>query len=351
MGNKLIDSTNFGFVEGATDADLVTLAGRMTAAEGDIDTLEQTTVPAIDTRLTAAEGDIDTLEQTTVPALATRMTTAEGNITDLQTRMTTAEGDIDAAEADIANLKPRMTVAEGDIDSLETRMTAAEGNITGLQGRMTTAEGRITTNASGISSLNTRMGSAESSITNLQSRMTTAESDIDAAELDIDDLQDRMSDAEKQLNDSKRVLLYSSGEAAFEINGYAQLNESAEHFNYTDCIVSIYYKTGNIITSIGEQTITLTRTQTQYVSIYPNSGNAIALEVTGTNTGNFVIYSGTVQVMPGSPDPDYTKIEFQSGKTVIEKLNASDTHTYYLAVRHVYGRGRIKDANGDPITF
>ena len=111
-------------------------------------------------RLTAAEGDIDSLES--------RMTTAEGDIVALDVRCTTLESEVSGATSDIDSLKTRMTTAEGDIDavegrcdSLESRMTTAEGDIDSLEGSVSSMSSSIQRNTNDITALDGRVTSLE----------------------------------------------------------------------------------------------------------------------------------------------------------------------------------------------
>lgn len=71
----------------------------------------QTTVTSQGVRLTAAEGDIDTLQdgvgdlQVDVVALQGDMTTVQGDVVALDTRVTTAEGEIDTLQTEVADLQ------------------------------------------------------------------------------------------------------------------------------------------------------------------------------------------------------------------------------------------------------
>lgn len=85
-------------------------------------------VTSLDGRLTTAEGEIDTLQS---------------NVTNLQGRMTTAEGEIDTLQSNVVSLDGRLDTAEPEIDTLQSQMSTANSNISNLQGRMTTAESDI----------------------------------------------------------------------------------------------------------------------------------------------------------------------------------------------------------------
>ena len=135
-----------------------------------IRTLSMSQVSALDTRVTAAEGEIDTL-QSDATALATRVTSAEGDIAQSQTdignlnvsiqglqdRTTTAESKIDTLQSDATALAGRVTAVEGDVTTLETDLTA-------VTTRVTTAEGEIDTLQTDVTALDTRLDSAEASI-------------------------------------------------------------------------------------------------------------------------------------------------------------------------------------------
>ena len=97
------------------------LGGRLTTAEGEIDTL-QSDVKGINTRLTTAEGEIDTLQN---------------DVKGINTRLKTAEGEIDALKTNVGKIGDRLTTAEGEIDTLQ-------GKVNGIDGRLTTAEDKIT---------------------------------------------------------------------------------------------------------------------------------------------------------------------------------------------------------------
>lgn len=81
-------------------------------------------VDAIDTRLTAAEGDIDTLEAADT-ALDTRLDTAESDIDALELADTALDGRLDTAEADIAALEAADTALDGRLDDVEADVALA----------------------------------------------------------------------------------------------------------------------------------------------------------------------------------------------------------------------------------
>ena len=120
-------------------------------------------VSGLDGRLTTAEGEINTL-QSDLSALDVRVGDAEGDISALDGRVTTAEGEIDGLQSDLSALDIRVSTAETDIDNLEGRMTTAEGDIDALEGRMSTAEGDIDA---------------------VEIRMTTAELEIDGIQAEL----------------------------------------------------------------------------------------------------------------------------------------------------------------------
>ena len=99
------------------DGDVTALAGRVTTAEGEIDTL-QSDATALAGRVTTAEGEIDTL-QSDATALAGRVTTAEGEIVTIKSDATALTGRVTAAETAATALAGRVTTAEGDIDALQ----------------------------------------------------------------------------------------------------------------------------------------------------------------------------------------------------------------------------------------
>lgn len=74
-----------------------------------------------------------------IQTIANRVTANEGNASALESRVTVAESDITALEA-------RADTSEGDITALEGRVTTAESDITALDGRVTTNEGAIAAN-------------------------------------------------------------------------------------------------------------------------------------------------------------------------------------------------------------
>ena len=296
MGNKLIDSTNFGFVEGATDADLVTLADRMTAAEQDIDTAEGN-ITDLQTRMTAAEGDIDT---------------AEGNITDLQTRMTAAEGDIDTAEGNITDLQTRMTAAEGDID-------AAEGNITNLQTRMTTAENDIDGVQADTADLKPRMTAVEAkaatnqaNITDLRTRMTTAETNIAT-------LQDKVEF--KALWNSSSILTR------------ATLWESSKHFREVIIGLKLTHQDNGETIEDGRIYQLAAINQYGFFAGACNIGGVVSLV-----SGKIVSYAADIN-LDYSNDDSYTVVDLTN--TSVQQ-DSSDSHVYTVSLCAVFGRERIQ---------
>ena len=104
---------------------LDSLDGRMTAAEGDIDSL-QAADTALDTRITAAEGDIDALEAIG----SVRYDTAQGSLTDAQKAQ--ARTNIGAADAaDVTALTTsKVSVAQGSANTGKSLVVGDDGNVT-----------------------------------------------------------------------------------------------------------------------------------------------------------------------------------------------------------------------------
>lgn len=123
------------------------LGGRLTQAESDL--------LAHDTRIGQNKSDLTTLNNTTLPALnteltnaKTRLTTAEGELSATKTRVTTAEGTLNTLEnttipalnTDLTGAKNRLTVTETEITGAKTRLTDAESDLTDAFGQIGTAQ-------------------------------------------------------------------------------------------------------------------------------------------------------------------------------------------------------------------
>lgn len=107
----------------AAQADLETLAGRVTTVEGDLNT-ETTGLKA---RMTAAEADIDALETKVGDEPVADQITAAIEALKIgdyakASELTTAIARIAQNETDIAALEGRMDTAEGEIDALQTEI-------------------------------------------------------------------------------------------------------------------------------------------------------------------------------------------------------------------------------------
>ena len=155
---------------------------RVTAAEGEIDTL-QSDATALAGRVTAVEGDVTTLE-TDLTAVTTRVTTAEGEIDTLQTDVTALDTRLDTAEASISqhtasiiNINENLVFFTEQINLQQASIDQHTLDIIALQAADVTMSGQIST-------LQTNVVAAQTDATSAQSAANAAQSAANAAQED-----------------------------------------------------------------------------------------------------------------------------------------------------------------------
>lgn len=150
---------------GALEADNVTNKENIAANAEDIKNLQDglsdtnEAVEGLDGRLTIAEGEIDTLQQ-----------------------------DLDKAEEDLGKVTERVATAEGEIDTLQGEMTQAKSDIGGLQDAVSDLQSdsatkeeleQVNTNLTNeINDLKTKTDNTNTALDNLTTRVGTAEGTI-----------------------------------------------------------------------------------------------------------------------------------------------------------------------------
>lgn len=175
---------------------------------------DKSTVIALGTRVSTAESQIVSINQSLSPINTFMATDPEQRITTLEGKVAANENDIQGNTNAISSLDGRLgtvetslTNAKGDIAQNSLRILQNENSITNLQTRMATSESndltqatnistnsqRITANtvktgenAGAISGLDTRLGIAETSITSLNNRLYTTENKIVDIEGELD---------------------------------------------------------------------------------------------------------------------------------------------------------------------
>ena len=168
--------------------DISNLGTRMTAAEGDVTSLE-TTTSGLTSDMTTAQNDIDSLTTTT--------STHTSSISTIGGQITTLQSDLDAAELDIDNLQSGVTAVEASVSTLETLttghtasigtiesdITASQTDITAIQSDLTTAEGSIATLQGDLDTAEATLSTTTSNFNTHDAKTTTVHGIADTAAL------------------------------------------------------------------------------------------------------------------------------------------------------------------------
>lgn len=133
------------------------IATRVSNAEGDISTLQQTAA-GISATVTNQAGQIAQL-QITAQGLTSRVSTAEGNISTLQQTAT-------SISATVSNQGGQIAALQVTANGIATRVSNAEGNISTLQQTASSMSSTISTQAGQISSLQQTANSISSTVSN-----------------------------------------------------------------------------------------------------------------------------------------------------------------------------------------
>ena len=187
-----------GLVDGKVPIELMPTS--VQEVTGDVarlmDEVETDTTGLMD-RMTAAEGDIDSLDS----SVGTLQTEVEASSTGLLDRMTSAENELTAQDGRLDALEATVdTPSTGLVAKVGVLQTEVEDPSTGLLKRATDLESwQSTINRQ---DLNSRLTTAEGDIDALEGRMATAEGDIDALETTVGD---NNSGLVKAVQDLQRV--------------------------------------------------------------------------------------------------------------------------------------------------
>lgn len=168
------------------------LASRITGAEtklADVGALTYATGQTLrqkltiaDTAISTAQGQLNTLKDTTVPKLNTDLTAATGRLTTAEGKITAAQTDLTTAKTDIAAAKKSITDNKAIMDGAVTRLTTAEGEITSAKTRLGTAEGKLTTlSNTTLPGLTTELATAKGRIDSAQTAINLIPGDIASA--------------------------------------------------------------------------------------------------------------------------------------------------------------------------
>lgn len=172
-----------------TETNLASATAQITAAEE----LIASNNVALNTKLTtatnsiaAAQGQVDTLRNTTVPKLNSDLAAATSRLTTAEGKLTTAQADLTTAKTDLTAAKKQITDNKVITDAAAVRLTTAESEITGAKTRLVTAEGQITTlKDTTVPKLNSDLAAAVRRVADAELDLTAAEADIDAAQANI----------------------------------------------------------------------------------------------------------------------------------------------------------------------
>lgn len=198
------------------DSDILSLQGRVTQVETDLQNSVATDVAALQAQIDANDSDVINLQSqiasndVEISTLQTEMDAVEGRATALESRATTLESEMDAAEVRLDSAESRLTVNEGDIDALEaavgtvgdldttaTDLVAAINEIHGeadaIDGRMSTAETEIQAleDQAGSATLTTTSQTLSGAVNELKGRADGADADIATLEGRADVLEAR----------------------------------------------------------------------------------------------------------------------------------------------------------------
>ena len=156
-----------------------TIANRLGALEADNATNKKNIADNAEDIKNLQDGLSDTNDA--VDGLDGRLTTAEGEIDTLQQ-------DLDKAEEDLGKVTERVTTAEGEIDTLQGEMTQAKSDIGGLQDAVRDLQSdsatkeeleQVNTNLTNeINDLKTKTDNTNTALNNLTTRVGTAEGTI-----------------------------------------------------------------------------------------------------------------------------------------------------------------------------
>lgn len=156
-----------------------TIANRLGALEADNVTNKKNIADNAEDIKNLQDGLSDTNDA--VDGLDGRLTTAEGEIDTLQQ-------DLDKAEEDLGKVTERVTTAEGEIDTLQGEMTQAKSDIGGLQDAVRDLQSdsatkeeleQVNTNLTNeINDLKTKTDNTNTALNNLTTRVGTAEGTI-----------------------------------------------------------------------------------------------------------------------------------------------------------------------------
>lgn len=157
------------------------LGGRLTQAETDLtahesrldtndttlNTLQNTTLPQLQTDLDAAKTDLNTLENTTLPALQADVNAAEASLNTLNsTTLPALQSDVDAAEASLNTLN-------------NTTLPAMQAEVNQAQADLTTAFGQISTAQTTADNAQTTADNAQTAAANAQTAADNANATAD----------------------------------------------------------------------------------------------------------------------------------------------------------------------------
>ena len=109
----------------AAEGRITTTENNLTTTSSDVNTLKNTTIPAINTRLGSAEGEVTSLKNTTVPAISSRLATAENTLAPLPQKITNAEAAISTAIPSAISTAKQDAIAAAALDAT-SKANAAE---------------------------------------------------------------------------------------------------------------------------------------------------------------------------------------------------------------------------------